>query len=306
MAYHVPVMLSETTELLIKNNSGTYFDGTLGFGGHSSNFLKQLDSNSKIIATDKDAAAINYCENLFSDDKRITIYNSSFTEIKNISLLEGINGYDGIFADLGVSSFQFDNADSGFTYREEADLDLRMNKSIGEPAYKFINSADQNEIADVIYKYGEEKNSRKIAREILAERKKKFIKTTIQLKEIIQKIVPVKNLNKTLSRVFQALRIYVNNELEELKLYLEKSVELLKDGGRIVILSYHSLEDRIVKDFFKYESLSCICPPEVPVCICDKKSRLQIITRKPIVASEIEIKNNPRSRSAKLRAAQKI
>lgn len=306
MAYHVPVMLDETTELLVKNLSGTYFDGTLGFGGHSSNFLSQLDNNSKIIATDKDIAAINYCENLFSGDDRITIYNSSFTEIKNISLVEGINGYDGIFADLGVSSFQFDNADSGFTYREEADLDLRMNKTIGEPAYKFINSADANEIADVIFQFGEEKNSRKIARQILAEREKKFIKTTTQLKEIIQKIVPVKHLNKTLSRVFQALRIYVNNELEELKLFLEKSVELLNEGGRIVILSYHSLEDRIVKDFFKYESLSCVCPPEVPVCVCTKKSRLQIITRKPLVAGEIEIKNNPRSRSAKLRAAQKI
>ncbi|MBK7105818.1 MAG: 16S rRNA (cytosine(1402)-N(4))-methyltransferase RsmH [Ignavibacteriae bacterium] len=306
MAYHVPVMLDETTELLVKNLSGTYFDGTLGFGGHSSNFLRHLDNNSKIIATDKDIAAINYCENLFSGDDRITIYNSSFTEIKNISLVEGINGYDGIFADLGVSSFQFDNADSGFTYREEADLDLRMNKTIGEPAYKFINSADANEIADVIFQFGEEKNSRKIARQILAEREKKFIKTTTQLKEIIQKIVPVKHLNKTLSRVFQALRIYVNNELEELKLFLEKSVELLNEGGRIVILSYHSLEDRIVKDFFKYESLSCVCPPEVPVCVCTKKSRLQIITRKPLVADEIEIKNNPRSRSAKLRAAQKI
>ncbi len=306
MTYHVPVMLNETTELLLKNLSGTYFDGTLGFGGHSSNFLKQLDSNSKIIATDKDVAAINYCENLFLGENRVTIYNSSFTEIKNISLMEGIIGYDGIFADLGVSSFQFDNVESGFTYREEADLDLRMNKSIGEPAYKFINSAEADEIADVIYKYGEERNSRKIARQILVERKKKFIKTTTQLKEIIQKIVPVKNLNKTLSRVFQALRIYVNNELDELKLFLEKSVELLNEGGRIEILSYHSLEDRIVKDFFKYESLSCICPPEVPVCVCEKKSRLQIVTRKPIIASDIEIKNNPRSRSAKLRAAQKI
>ncbi|MFZ1289640.1 MAG: 16S rRNA (cytosine(1402)-N(4))-methyltransferase RsmH [Melioribacteraceae bacterium] len=306
MTYHVPVMLNETTELLLKNLSGTYFDGTLGFGGHSSNFLKQLDSNSKIIATDKDVAAINYCENLFLGENRVTIYNSSFTEIKNISLMEGIIAYDGIFADLGVSSFQFDNVESGFTYREEADLDLRMNKSIGEPAYKFINSAEADEIADVIYKYGEERNSRKIARQILVERKKKFIKTTTQLKEIIQKIVPVKNLNKTLSRVFQALRIYVNNELDELKLFLEKSVELLNEGGRIVILSYHSLEDRIVKDFFKYESLSCICPPEVPVCVCEKKSRLQIVTRKPIIASDIEIKNNPRSRSAKLRAAQKI
>ena len=220
--------------------------------------------------------------------------------------MENVIGYDGIFADLGVSSFQFDNKEVGFTYREEADLDLRMNKSVGEPAFKFINQAEANEIADVIYKYGEEKNSRRIARNIITEREIKFIKTTTQLKEIIQKVVPVKNLNKTLSRVFQALRIYVNNELEELKLFLEKSVELLNEGGRIVILSYHSLEDRIVKDFFKHAALKCVCPPEMPICTCDKKSTLNIITRKPIIAGESEVKSNPRARSAKLRVAQKI
>lgn len=306
MLYHVPVMLNETTELLTKNNSGTYFDGTIGFGGHSSNFLKHLNNNAKIIATDKDIDAIKYCEKLFENDKRISIYNSSFSEIRNITLLEGIDGYDGIFADLGVSSFQFDNADSGFTYREEAILDLRMDKSKGEPAHKFINSAEAKEIADVIYNYGEEKNSRKIAKTIIEERKLNYLKSTTQLKEIIKKVLPERHLNKTLSRVFQALRIYVNNELEELKLFLEKSVELLNNEGRIVILSYHSLEDRIVKDFFKYEALSCICPPEVPVCVCGKKKRLEIITKKPLTAGESELKSNSRSRSAKLRVAQKI
>ncbi len=306
MEYHVPVMLKESTELLLTNLSGTYFDGTLGFGGHSSNFLNQLDNNARIFATDKDVVAYDYCEKKFSDDKRINIYNSSFIEIKNISLLEGIDGFDGIFADLGVSSFQFDNKDSGFTYREEAILDLRMNKSVGKPAYVFINSAEATEIANVIFNYGEEKRSRQIARSIVKNREEKLIKTTLQLKKIIESVVSGKNLNKTLSRVFQALRIYVNNELDELKVFLEKSVESLKQDGRIAILSYHSLEDRIVKDLFKYETLTCICPQEVPLCMCDKKKRLKILTKKPLIASGVEIKNNPRSRSAKLRVAQRI
>ena len=245
-----------------------------------------------------------HCKEKFSNDKRVSLYNTSFTEIKNISLLENISGYDGIFADLGVSSFQFDNKDSGFTYREEAVLDLRMNKAEGEPAYEFLNTAEADEIANVIYNYGEERKSRVIARKILKARIDNPIKTTTQLKTIIESCVPKANLNKTLSRVFQALRIYVNNELEELKLFLEKAVHLLKKGGRIVILSYHSLEDRIVKEFFKYQALSCVCPTEIPVCVCNKKSTLKILTRKPLIADESEIKLNPRSRSAKLRAAE--
>lgn len=305
MTHHVPVLLEESSQLLITKNSGTYFDATLGFGGHTSKFLSLLDSNSRLIATDKDIDAYTYSEKKFVDDSRVTIYNTSFTDIKTISLVENIEGYDGIFADLGVSSYQFDNAKSGFTYREDAELDLRMNKSVGQPAYEFINKAETNEIADVIYNYGEERKSRQIARSIVKERGQNFIRTTTELKVAVQKAVPVKNLNKTLSRVFQALRIYINNELEELKDFLAKSLTLLNTGGRLVILSYHSLEDRIVKEFFKYENLSCICPVEVPVCNCEKESSINILTKKPIVASEEEIKQNPRARSVKLRAAEK-
>jgi 16S rRNA (cytosine1402-N4)-methyltransferase len=181
-----------------------------------------------------------------------------------------------------------------------------MNKTIGEPAYKFINDAEAEEIANVIYNYGEERKSRRIAKSIVKERAIEPIKTTTQLKSAIQNAVSVKNLNKTLSRVFQALRIHVNNELEELKDFLKQAVDLLKTGGRIVILSYHSLEDRIVKEFFRYESLDCICPAEIPVCMCDKESRLKILTKKPVTATEKEIELNPRSRSVKLRAAEKI
>lgn len=306
MSFHVPVLLEESAELVITNKTGIYFDATLGFGGHTSEFLSRLDEKAKVFATDKDNDAFNFCEEKFKDDKRITIYNASFGEIRNITLVENIDGYDGIFADLGVSSFQFDNVESGFTYRNEAVLDLRMDKSVGEPAYKFINNAEADEIADVIFNFGEERKSRTIARSIVNQRLAKPIKTTTQLKSAIEKVVPVKNLNKTLSRVFQALRIYINNELDELKDFLGKALKLLKPGGRLVVLSYHSLEDRIVKEFFKYESLSCICKPEVPVCMCEKKKSINILTRKPLVASESEIKSNPRARSAKLRAAEKI
>jgi 16S rRNA (cytosine1402-N4)-methyltransferase len=306
MSFHVPVLLEESAELVITNKTGIYFDATLGFGGHTSKFLSRLDENAKVFATDKDKDAYNFCEDKFKDDKRITIYNASFAEIRNISLVENIDGYDGIFADLGVSSFQFDNKESGFTYRNEAVLDLRMDKSVGEPAYKFINKAEADEIADVIFNFGEERKSRAIARSIFKQRLVQPIKTTTQLKSAIEKVVPVKNLNKTLSRVFQALRIYINNELDELKDFLDKSLKLLKPGGRLVVLSYHSLEDRIVKEFFKYEALSCICKPEAPICVCDKKKSINILTRKPMVASESEIKSNPRARSVKLRAAEKI
>jgi 16S rRNA (cytosine1402-N4)-methyltransferase len=306
MNYHVPVLLGESTEMLITKKTGTYFDATLGFGGHTSNFLSQLDQNSKIIATDKDENACSFCKQKFADDNRVAIYNTSFTDIRTISLVDNIDGYDGIFADLGVSSFQLDNADSGFSYKEDSVLDMRMNKAKGKPAHIFLNNASQEEIADVIYNFGEEKLSRRIAKAITDQRKLQEIKTSSELKSVIQKIIPVKNLNKTLSRVFQALRIFVNGELEELKDFLKKSVELLKTGGRIVILSYHSLEDRIVKDFFRYEALNCICPPESPICNCGKLSRLKIINKKPLVPGESEIMTNPRSRSVKLRAAERI
>ena len=203
MSYHVPVLFEESINLVITNKTGTYFDATLGFGGHTSGFLSQLSEDSKLIATDKDEIAYKFSEDKFAGDKRVTLYNAGFTEIRNISLVERIDGYDGIFADLGVSSYQFDNKDSGFTYREEAILDLRMNKTVGEPAYKFINNAETDEIANVIYNYGEERRSRQIARSIVLERQIQPIKTTTLLKHAIQKAVPVKNLNKTFQGCFK-------------------------------------------------------------------------------------------------------
>jgi len=306
MTHHIPVMQNEVNEFLLTDLTGTYFDGTLGFGGHASKILSLLDDKAKYIATDKDIIAFEYCNKKFKDDKRIQTYNTGFTDLKNIAKLEDCDKLDGIFADLGVSSFQLDNKDAGFTYREDTILDLRMNKSIGEPAYEFLNNAEQDEIANVIYEFGEERKSRRIASIIVRNRSSEEIKTTTQLYKMIETVTPTQNLNKTLSRVFQALRIYVNNELSELKEFLAQSVKLIKKGGRIVILSYHSLEDRIVKEFFKHEALSCVCPTEIPVCVCDKESTLKILTRKPLIPTETEVKSNPRSRSAKLRVAEKL
>jgi len=306
MSIHVPVLLNETIDLLVKNRSGKYFDGTLGFGGHASNIINLLSGDYKYIATDKDSNAFNFCVDKFKNYPGAKFYNASFTNIDVISKIEFIDFYDGILADLGVSSFQLDEADSGFTYRENAALDLRMDKNSGVPASKIVNTYSDEKLADIIFKFGEEKKSRQIARRIVEKRKDAKIETTLELTRIIESVIPTLHANKTLSRVFQALRIYVNNELDELKIFLEKSVKLLKPGGIIVIISFHSLEDRIVKEFFKYQSLDCICPPESPICICGKKPGLEILTRKPVIPGDEEIRINKRSRSAKLRAARKI
>lgn len=304
--HHKPVMFNESLEYLITDKSGVYFDGTLGFGGHSEGILLNLNNDARLIATDVDTDAFNFSKLKFKNDERIKIYNFNFSQINVIAKIESVPGFSGVLADLGVSSFQLDNPASGFTYRNEAMLDLRMDKTKKVSAEEVVNSFSEERLADIFYKYGEEKKSRQIARRICERREIKKIKTTLELSEIIFGITPVNYRIKTLSRVFQALRIYVNDELETLKVFLTKSVDLLIKGGRIVVLSYHSLEDRIVKEAFKYEELDCICPKDYPVCKCEKESRLKIITKKPVVPSDDEIKNNFRARSAKLRAAERI
>jgi 16S rRNA (cytosine1402-N4)-methyltransferase len=306
MNQHVPVLLKESVDLLVTNKNGFYFDGTVGFGGHSKEILKRLEKSGKLVATDKDLDAFSFCKEHFEGDNRFSIYNTNFSDIDTISKIEFIEKFDGIFVDLGVSSYQLDNIESGFTFREEAPLDLRMNKTEGIPASELINKLSMEEIANILFRFGEEKKSRLIAKKIVEAREGKKIETTLQLKEIIEKLVPPNFLNKSLSRVFQALRIYVNNELDELKMFLDKSIELLKKDGRIVVLTYHSLEDRIVKEKFKYESLACVCPPGLPICVCGKIQNLKLINTKALIPNEEEIKINRRARSAKLRAAQRV
>jgi 16S rRNA (cytosine1402-N4)-methyltransferase len=303
---HEPVLLKESIEYLVINKSGIYFDGTIGFGGHSEKILDQLNENALLLGSDKDKEAYNYCRTKFENDSRVKLFHGSYKYLDIFSKIEFIDGFDGIFADLGVSSYQLDDKDAGFTFRQDSVLDLRMNKDEGEPAFFYLNTLEEKEIADLIFNLGEERSSRKIARRIVEKRNEKEFKTSNDLKELIEEFVPSHKLSKTLSRVFQALRIYVNSELEDLEIFLDKAVKLLKPGGRIVILTYHSLEDRIVKDKFKYETLDCICPTESPICTCDKESTLKLITRKPVTPSAEEIQRNRRSRSAKLRAAEKL
>ncbi len=303
---HIPVLLDKSIEYLITNKSGIYFDATLGFGGHSELILSKLDQSAKLIGTDKDRRAFDFCLEKFAEEDRVSFYNAGFVNIDAIAKLERVEGFDGILADLGVSSFQLDDESEGFTYRANAPLDLRMSKENKTTAADAANNLSSKELTKIFFEYGEDPNSRKIANAIIQKRKEKRIETTFELREIIESVVPSKFAMKTLSRIFQALRIYVNDELEELKTFLEKSVELLETGGRIVILTYHSLEDRIVKEFFKYESLDCVCPPEFPVCVCDKTARLKVLTKKPLIADDEELKRNKRARSGKLRAAEKL
>jgi 16S rRNA (cytosine1402-N4)-methyltransferase len=303
---HTPVLFERSLEFLVTEKNGIYFDGTLGFGGHSAGILNVLGPEGLLIGTDVDQDAFSFSKKKFSEDKRIKIYNMNFSQIDIIAKIESIQFFSGIFVDLGVSSFQLDNADSGFSYRNNAQLDLRMDKSKVINAADVVNSFSEEDLANIIYQFGEEKNSRKIAKVICEVRQDKKIQTTSELSNIITAITPQRYHSKTLSRVFQALRIYVNDELNILKAFLQKSIDLLKPEGRIVILSYHSLEDRIVKEAFKYETLDCICPLGSPICTCNKIPRLKIITKKPIIPDDIEIGANFRSRSAKLRAAEKI
>ena len=303
---HLPVLLSESIDYLVTKKNGIYFEGTLGFGGHTEEILSRLRKEGSIVSTDVDQNAFDYCKDKFKNENRIKLYNFNFSLVDVIAKIEALEFFDGILADLGVSSFQLDNAAAGFSYSINSELDLRLDKNLRKTAADFINYESEEKIANVIFEYGEEKNSRKIARKISEARKIKSIEKTDELKKIISSVTNPKYLTKTLSRVFQSLRIYVNDELGALKFFLENSIPVLKKGGRLVVISYHSLEDRIVKEFFKYENLSCVCPTDAPICTCGKVKRLKIITRKPITPSETEIKNNKRARSAKLRVAERI
>ena len=305
-SHHIPVLLNESTELLITNKAGIYFEGTLGFGGHSKEILKRLSKDGVLISTDVDSRAFDYCKKLFENEKRIRLYNFNFSLIDVIAKIESIEFFDGVIADLGVSSYQLNNASAGFSYSTDAPLDLRMDKNLNITAADVVNTFDEDKLSKIIFEFGEEKNSRKIAKQIVKARKIKPIEKTSELRKVILEITSPRYQVKTLSRVFQALRIHVNNELEILKQFLSNSLKVLRSKGRLVLISYHSLEDRIVKEFFKYEELSCICPKDIPVCSCGKKAQLKILTRKPISPSADEISANRRARSGKLRVAEKL
>ena len=297
---HISVLLNETIESLGIVSDGVYVDGTAGGAGHSKEIAKRLDQGL-LIALDRDPEAVKVATERL-EGYNAKVINSNFSEMdKVLSELE-IDGVNGILLDLGVSSYQLDNAERGFSYHKDAPLDMRMSSS-GVTAGDLVNNLSAEELTDIFYKYGEEKFSSRIARKIVEERSKKAIETTLELAEIIAGAVPAaaRRDGHPARKVFQALRIAVNGELESLEKVLDKAFNLLKAEGRLAIITFHSLEDRMVKNKFKEYCTGCTCPPDFPVCVCGKKPRGRLLSRKPIEATKEELELNPRSRSAKLR-----
>jgi len=305
--FHTPVLVGKVIELLITNKSGIYFDGTIGGGGHSKEILKNLKGKGKLIGIDIDSEAVNFAKNnLKSFENKTIIKKGNYANILEILKKEKIKRIDGILLDLGISSYQIDNPERGFSYFVDSPLDMRMDNDLRKNASDIINNYSKTELVKIFKKYGEERYSRIISDYIVKKRGKKAIKTSFELKHLIESIITGKNKIKSVSRIFQALRIEVNKELENLEVFLKNFTEALKSGGRIIIISYHSLEDRLVKKCFRQFEKGCTCPPNIPICVCGKGEILKIISKKPIQPSKDEIKLNPRARSAKLRAAEKI
>lgn len=303
---HIPVMSREVIDYLSVNKGGIYLDLTLGLGGHAIEILKS-DPDVKLIGIDIDSEALSIAgERLKNYKDRIHIVHGNFADLDLILSENGISKVDKILADLGVSSIQLDKAERGFSFRLESNLDMRMDQSTGRPISYELNNESFDNLVKIIREFGEERWARRIAKNIVIEREKSPITTTKQLADLIVKSVPRSNEDiHPATRTFQALRIYKNNELDNLKIGLDKAIRALKIGGRICVISFHSLEDRIVKDMFRTLEKGCVCPPKTPKCVCGKKSTVKIITKKPLTPSEEEIKLNPRSRSAKMRVAEK-
>jgi 16S rRNA (cytosine1402-N4)-methyltransferase len=303
--YHIPVLLAESIGALNIKPQGIYVDATFGGGGHTAEMLKKGDG-IKIFGFDQDIQALNEGSILQKKHpEQLILIHDNFKNLRTRLALERIRYIDGILFDLGVSSHQINKAERGFSFSQEGRLDMRMNEEQEFTASDVVNHFSYEEIRNIIFEYGEEREAGRIARAILRERANSRIKTTLQLADIIEHNTNAKQKVKAKARVFQALRIYVNGELESLKKVLEDSVKMLNPEGRIVAISYHSLEDRLIKKFFKYEEKDCICPVNFPKCVCDKRSTLKIITKKPILPSADEIDKNSRARSAKLRIAEK-
>ena len=306
---HKSVLLSETVELLKIRPDGIYLDGTLGGGGHSFEILKRLTEGGKLIGIDRDEEAISAAKKRLSEfSDRAVIVRGNYGDFREILSDLGIEKLDGILLDLGVSSHQFDDMSRGFSYREDAPLDMRMDRRQEMTAADIVNRYSEQELYRVIRDYGEEPFAKNIAKHIVIMREQEPVTTTFQLVECIKRAIPAKIREKgghPAKRTFQALRIELNQELMVLQNSLSEMVDALAPGGRIAIITFHSLEDRIVKQCFRTAENPCICPPDFPVCVCGRKSKGKVITKKPVTASEQELLDNPRAHSAKLRVFER-
>lgn len=306
---HVSVLLNECIEGLNIKDNGIYVDGTLGGGGHSSEILKKLSDKGLLIGIDQDRDALKAASARLQNYKNVKYVHNNFYNVDSILNELGIEKIDGMLMDLGVSSYQLDTGDRGFSYMQDAPLDMRMNRDNSLSAYEVVNNYDEEELYRIIRDYGEEKFAKRIARFIVEKREEKNIETTLELVEIIKAAIPAKSRREgphPAKRTFQAIRIEVNSELSILNKAIEDGVNRLNKGGRMAIITFHSLEDRIVKLKFKELATACTCPKEFPICICGGKAKVKIISRKAIEPSKEEVDENPRSRSAKLRVIERI
>ena len=302
---HIPVLATDTIKNLNIKKDGVYVDLTLGKGGHSKMILENLSDKGRLIAIDQDKEAIEAAKENLKDFSNVTFVNSNFEKFEEVLSKLGLCFIDGALMDIGVSSYQIDNADRGFSYMKDGPLDMRMNQDNELTAEIVVNEYSQDELERIFFEYGEERFSKLVARNIIKERSESRIDTTFKLRDLIRKSIKTNEPHPE-KRVFQALRIEVNRELEVLENTIEAVVDHLKISGRIAIITFHSLEDRIVKNKFKELATACICPPEFPVCVCNHKAKIKVITRKPITASSKELKMNSRAKPAKLRVGERI
>ena len=307
---HYSVLLNETVDSLNIKPDGVYVDCTLGGAGHSNLIASRLSEKGKLIGIDRDEFALGKAkERLAKYGERIMLLHTNFVDGADVLKTHGIDRIDGVVADLGVSSFQLDDATRGFSYMQDAPLDMRMDRSEGMTAYDVVNTYSERELAKIIDMYGEERFASSIARKIVKYREEKPIETTVELSDIVKSGIPAKNKADgphPAKRTFQAIRIEVNGELNIIADTINNFFPMLNSGGRMAIITFHSLEDRIVKHTFLEKTVGCTCPADFPVCVCGKKAEGKVITKKPILPSNSELEENPRSRSAKLRVIEKI
>ncbi|KQC06895.1 MAG: ribosomal RNA small subunit methyltransferase H [Smithella sp. SDB] len=306
--YHEPVMVKEIVDLLLVSKTGIYVDCTIGGAGHSYAILKETDAF--LVGIDCDDEALRFAESRLKEfGSRKVLIKANFADLGKVLENLNIKKVDGILLDLGVSSRQLDAAERGFSFNLQAPLDMRMDRNLELSAYDIVNSFAQNELENIIRFYGEEKMAAKIARTISKKRQLSPIETTTELAAIVASCMPVKAKRQKIhpaTRTFQAIRIAVNKELENIKLVINAAVDALKSGGRLCIISFHSLEDRIVKNEFRALAGECVCPKDMPFCVCQKEAKLENVTRKALIPTAEEIKANPRARSAKLRVARRV
>ncbi len=308
---HQPVLMNQTLNSLKLRPGGVYLDGTLGGGGHTEAILQATEPDGKVIGLDQDDEALAAAsQRLKPFGERFCPIRANFAEMEQVLAAEGIAGLDGVLLDIGVSSHQLDEPDRGFSYMQDGPLDMRMDRRGGQTAADLVAELSESELANLIYRYGEEKFSRRIARRIVEQRAQTPIESTKQLAELISAAIPAAQRRKEkqhpAKRTFQALRIAVNDELGVLERGLVAAFASLKSGGRLSVITFHSLEDRIVKNYFAGLAKGCECPPEFPVCVCGKQPQALLITRRPQTATEDELQSNPRARSAKLRTVEKL